>query len=293
MIAPSIESLAKAVRKIHLQDVPQAASFLADSLRRSIGLSKPPIDPFMCARSIGVQVRFDSIEADGAYIVDDAEKPAILLRKIGDSVAATRRINFTLAHELGHHILREEITGVFGTWPFGNHNEDEERFCNSFAAELLMPTVAFRSELIDKEIVPSRLLSLATKYEVSLRACLVRVLGMSNRIVAALIWDDSFDQPVLGWATPKRFATAEFSGAVDSLISRALKNLGDVRSSLSVNVDGENRRYRAISHAMPSKQRVLTLFVRGGTTGNFSAAEVHQSPLREFRRLQVQATLPF
>ncbi|MFZ3466406.1 ImmA/IrrE family metallo-endopeptidase [Vibrio harveyi] len=80
------------------------------------------------------------------------------------------RQRFTLAHEVGHHMLdhvtpekprhRDDL-GAFS----GYSNDWEEREANAFAAELLMPQVAIEYMLIQKGI--SDISQLARDFDVS------------------------------------------------------------------------------------------------------------------------------
>jgi hypothetical protein len=83
----------------------------------------------------------------------------------------TRR-RFTIAHEVGHLWLqkhREEIAGA----PNGGHAE--ERFCNEFAAALLMPPAWIRDHGKDQEPSLEQLDQIAGHAEVSLAACLLQL----------------------------------------------------------------------------------------------------------------------
>ncbi len=91
------------------------------------------------------------------------------------------RQRFTLAHEIGHHILdhvtpanpkhRDDL-GAFS----GYSNNWEEREANAFAAELLMPKVAIEYMLMNKGI--SDISKLARDFEVSESAMYYRLKNL-------------------------------------------------------------------------------------------------------------------
>src|SRR5437868_1259321 len=82
----------------------------ANDFRYRFRFNSPPFDPFRYADALGVKVEFADIEADGVFICKSGEE-RILLRRNSQNVNSSRwkRVNFTLAHELGHFVIREEI----------------------------------------------------------------------------------------------------------------------------------------------------------------------------------------
>ncbi len=76
---------------------------------------------------------------------------------------------FTIAHELGHAYLRAA----------GRSVENEERFCDRFAAALLMPAELIREDLAARLTI-QRLRSLARLYEVSIAAITVRTASFGT-----------------------------------------------------------------------------------------------------------------
>lgn len=120
----------------------KAAENLAYRLLKEHGLDRPPIDPVWLANELGVKVTFVEFDeasrsVSGFY---DPEDMAIYVNK--DEVPA--RQTFTIAHELGHHLLHHE-------WAASNNYkvlmrdadaapDPYEREANAFAAHLLVPT---------------------------------------------------------------------------------------------------------------------------------------------------------
>lgn len=111
-----------------------------------------PVDPVAIARAEGVPVySFDLDEvatASGWYKFVNG-KPAIFFNP---TEVETRR-RFTVAHELGHHVLKHGPRPRDGAAEFNLLNYDPlEASANRFAAELLMPAVAVRSFVVDRGI---------------------------------------------------------------------------------------------------------------------------------------------
>jgi IrrE N-terminal-like domain len=105
-----------------------------------------PVDPFLIARKLGIQVFVDfslSDEISGMLRkLPGYEDPEILLNG-NDS---RNRQRFTCAHEIGHYSQRVN-SGGDGEWMYvdkrdplsSEGNDPEEIYANKFAAELLMP----------------------------------------------------------------------------------------------------------------------------------------------------------
>jgi Zn-dependent peptidase ImmA (M78 family) len=116
----------------------------AKELLSQFGLSEPPIDPVSIADSLGVRVKFASFsgEFEGVSGFYDPSEEAIYVNKDEFPLRQT----FTIAHELGHHLLHKEWANseeykMF--WRDMNRNADDfhEREANAFAAHLLVPRV--------------------------------------------------------------------------------------------------------------------------------------------------------
>jgi Zn-dependent peptidase ImmA (M78 family)/DNA-binding XRE family transcriptional regulator len=76
------------------------------------------------------------------------------------------RQRFTLAHELGHLLMHNQL----------NSNLDEEKACNRFASAFLLPKVALNEHLglARKNIEPRELYMLKHEFGLSMAACLYR-----------------------------------------------------------------------------------------------------------------------
>jgi Zn-dependent peptidase ImmA (M78 family) len=104
-----------------------------------------PVNPIRIAMSLGIKVFNASFEENvsGALVKEKGADPSILL----NSKDSRHRKRFSCAHEIGHFIHRsekpEEYEYVDYRDPCSSTGSiDEERFANSFAANLLMPKLA-------------------------------------------------------------------------------------------------------------------------------------------------------
>lgn len=121
----------------------------ADALLEAAGITSPPVPVEDLVRDCGVRVlAWDFQDIDGLVLEIDAG--AVIW--VNGEHAQTRQ-RFTLAHELGHHLLRHadtfhlDLGGDLAPNATGGHpNYDwrAERSANEFAASLLMPASMVR-----------------------------------------------------------------------------------------------------------------------------------------------------
>lgn len=140
-------------------------------------------DVLAMARQVGLSVTCEATdEFDGRFETNGAGGAITL-----SSLAGRRRMRFTLAHELGHWLLRRVNTGdaspsqVFrGVRPESRSGREEERLADLLAAELLMPHRALRGELSYSPISLAFVEKTAKKFDVSFRAALRRVADVTG-----------------------------------------------------------------------------------------------------------------
>ncbi len=123
----------------------------AEQLLDAAGVSKAPIDVEDLAGRCGVRVRefhYDNGMVDG-LVIQMPDGPVIGLNTNNENL---QRRRFTMAHELGHHLLRHSVSfhvdfidvgGAAGDSP--GYNWRHERAANEFASNLLMPADMVRS----------------------------------------------------------------------------------------------------------------------------------------------------
>lgn len=135
---------------------------VAQLTRRNLKLPNGPIKNLVSIlEDIGIfiiKIDFGTPHIDGFTIVGDGHLPIVFL----NSTSPNDRTRFTLAHELGHLIMHENIRSL--------DTVDDE--ANAFASAFLMP----REEVIDdlKYLTLPKLLSLKLKWKVSMGALLTR-----------------------------------------------------------------------------------------------------------------------
>lgn len=88
-------------------------------------------------RTLPLEDKFKDV--DGAYI-RDTENPGKGFVFLNESILDTRRMNFTLAHEIGHHILHQDFPAETFFRNTSIYSDDQREVeANKFAAGLIMP----------------------------------------------------------------------------------------------------------------------------------------------------------
>lgn len=104
----------------------------------------------------GIYLKVDGIPHVGINVMDDHRYP--------------KRTNFTMAHELCHHLFHQNTSHLCKTSRFTNKKTTLEYQADLFAAELLMPEAKLKSYIKDLNF-----LELCDKFRVSRKAMRVRL----------------------------------------------------------------------------------------------------------------------
>lgn len=120
----------------------QEARKLRDAAYNVDGKMRLPIDLTEIAKNLNVRVETKELPSSvaGFILKEENEKFPIIYVNARDGF---QRQRFTVAHELGHYIQNrdsDEIAYVDNRDELASSGTDsKERWCNAFAAELLMP----------------------------------------------------------------------------------------------------------------------------------------------------------
>lgn len=149
----------------------------AYNLRKDLGLTGRTFDLLGVVRSLGIEVSFKDLQdgRDGFSLVLGSKE--VIVVDPTHRTAAGRR--FTLAHELGHHLLGHVDRHDDG-WEtrHGAPAKDTEGEANAFASELLMPHYLFKSDIKRKAATFEAVSQLAGAFEVSLTAAAIRFVTL-------------------------------------------------------------------------------------------------------------------
>jgi Zn-dependent peptidase ImmA (M78 family) len=165
------------------------AAAKATEILQKYNVSKPPVDVERLARQAGLRVVEELLDSEISGMLYREGSRAVILVNQSDVLVRKR---FSIAHELGHYHLHEELSVfVDRRVRFRDSNSSqgtikEEVEANNFAAELLMPealvlqeTVRLRGRrfpLSDEDLIEE----LAKVFQVSRQAMEVRLANLGE-----------------------------------------------------------------------------------------------------------------
>ena len=210
-------------------------------LRHRAGVAlTDPASPIDIAERIGVQVSFlRTPSMEGMFI--QAPHPQVIL----SSMRPTGRINFTCAHELGHHWFGHEAHVDLASTdePLLLADEEDEFQANSFASALLMPKTTVQHGFVargaDPRLASPRLFLAVAHW---LGVGYATLVHHSHRVLHLI---DSARAKVLLKETPKKIVEPELESAPTGstfVVDRAWKSRPlDMQVGDLAIVDGELR----------------------------------------------------
>lgn len=166
---------------------------LADRLLRSAGIAAPPVNVASIARSLGMEVIREKVESDlsGAlYRLPDRTVIGI------NGEHSNVRQRFTIAHEIGHFVLHEQLIFIDRSFFAASIDPEEPSFrrdsrssqatdpkeieANRFAAALLMPKMFLISDISGYALplTSDSVGALAKRYQVSQQAMTFRLINL-------------------------------------------------------------------------------------------------------------------
>ncbi|MDQ9172059.1 ImmA/IrrE family metallo-endopeptidase [Oxalobacteraceae bacterium R-40] len=159
----------------------------ATATLEQLNLTSIPIDPASVAARLGLSVRFESFSDDLS---------GVLMRKPEGSIVAVNsrhgvaRQRFTIAHEIGHHVLQHKGDLFIDQTVLNRRDgrssyaiDSQEIEANAFAAALLMPRQQVTNELIalmNSSMIEQKNLAreLANRFQVSEQAMSFRLVNL-------------------------------------------------------------------------------------------------------------------
>ena len=131
-------------------------------------MQAPPVNLGVICRWLGIEVYAQPCRAFGALFLLREGRGVLLV----NSSLPQGRARFSIAHELGHLLLRHNPLGRIGE----PRDPDQERQADRFASELLMPESLLRD---DCEKLPFEVL--CRRYRVSRQAMRIRLESVARR----------------------------------------------------------------------------------------------------------------
>lgn len=180
--------IAELVKKVGGRDEFDACALLVNRYFGQYIDREGPADLWSLARKVKVSVQRDAGMRYEGFIERDALGAASIKVRAGLN---RRRERFTLAHELGHWALQEEMLGTCegklfrGVSTSKSDVAQEEQLANLLAAEILLPREAVL-ELFDDEQIHSSLNRICRRFVVSRTMAVRRIADVCNRNIAFL-----------------------------------------------------------------------------------------------------------
>lgn len=178
-------------RRLADREVFALAEKLAEVIRISRGLHAPIDVPLWCARA-GVELEWVRKFEEGRYLRTNP-RATVQVRPGGN---AGRR-NFTVAHELGHHFLEEarkeptlrrRLSSPVLRWlsRISVGGRDEERFCDAFAAAILVPSAVVWETGRTQGFTLRSVRAMARRYTVSEATIAIRISQLTDETLLYL-----------------------------------------------------------------------------------------------------------
>lgn len=153
------------------------------------------------AAELGLEIRYRDAESyEGALLRVPGSRQGYIV--LNSKIKEESRRRFTLAHEIGHHVLpgQQELSmpclaGRIDNWQ--RALDPAERAANRFAAEILMPQEAIR-EWLEAEPSLDAIQSIAAVCETSLTSSAVRLMTLTA-YPGAVVWSQ---EGKVRWYTP-------------------------------------------------------------------------------------------
>jgi hypothetical protein len=204
----------------------------------------PPIDLISIARELGVDTVAERSMVEDGRLEQRADRTVIYLR----SGTRKTRQRFTLAHELGHLILANPDQEFVARrmWPGVGR---EERFCDEFAAALLLPRRWIIQQARDKPATLATARTLAETCDASLSATVVRLRSVLDWHSSLLQWrriDDRWRLALSAGVPPEAHNRITSDSTTSPLLDAAQRtSRQDQRCVLPLRIAGVSRQVDA------------------------------------------------
>lgn len=175
-----------------------------------------PVDVKMLALEVTKQRFADPVGLVVPHGVSGIDGMLSMRSKKGDwcisydeDVTVPGRINFTLAHELGHYLCHRQLQPEFRCGQgsmldyYGGASRKMEKEANVFASYLLMPANDFRQQIGGQSITLDLLGQVADRYQTSFTATALKWLEITAEAAMLVVARDEF----VCWSYPSKLAS--------------------------------------------------------------------------------------
>lgn len=236
-------------------DISHAITY-SSAILKKLEIRQPPTNLEKIAQSMNVKIVKEDLDGDGYTIPLSNGKGLILCKNYGNE--RNFRWRFTLAHELGHWLL-SKLQESQGSNVVETSYENEERWCDTFAVNLLIP-----SEWFNKKIKPKltnlsldyqAMMGLANEFMVSEETFRNRLwdLGMLRSVEVKIV-NGKLVQDVGGLTVPKYSDPSTLIESYEKEILQNLKKIErkDVKISFGPFIFNANKRKESVLFILTS-----------------------------------------
>jgi len=143
---------------------------------------------------------------EGALYGSHRDGKSLWLILFNNQIPQPGRINFTLAHEFGHYLMRRDELDEFecSQKDLSNFRDDAQREseANKFASQLLMPPNDFRKQIERQEINFDLIEHCTDRYSVSLTAMLLKFVDITDKRCVLVVSTNGY----ILWSKPSKNA---------------------------------------------------------------------------------------
>lgn len=248
------------------QPAEDVVDWLAQDLRRRCRQAGPPYEVRAYAQALGVAIERSAITGSGALEGWEQGRSKIMLPEASRSYEpCRRRENFTIAHELGHHLIRRHLAGYVPSTLLRRGHPEEEYLCNRFAAELLLPKNFVAAMVRKHGLTPSLVLWLRDRSDLSLQVVVRKLNDIFMRVFMAALWEKRDRALTAKWVIPAVRGVFELPRTGNSTAERALTSTGEHAGWDTFLLDARRSRWKCRSLRLGSSTTVLTIGVRQGS----------------------------
>lgn len=145
---------------------------------------KYPLDIWALVDKLGFSVKYVDTGDSDAYTLIINGKKRILLNK---NIKTETRINFTLAHELGHYFIPSHLEPLYGcnvsdiVSTMNLNDEKVEKEADIFASELLLPSTLIKDNSDLKSF--KDIIDVSERYGISIQAAAIKIIEHTDDVV--------------------------------------------------------------------------------------------------------------
>jgi len=214
------------------------AGRLARDISERFQLGQPPIDVEYLVSQLGVDQVTEADLIEDGRMVRSGDRTNIIVR----AGLSRERRRFTIAHELCHVLLADTSSELVATRHIIGSDE-EERFCEDFAAALLLPWAWVRSVAYNRPQTLHSLRVVSGRSNTSLASACVRLNEVAGWQRSLLHWRHDGSTWRFRWAAglPSGFEKRIRSAPQTAPLLDASDDGGDMMIRLVIMVGGQQR----------------------------------------------------